>query len=187
MWCKARLTQVHEKQCVAEILEAEQRTPRTTRLHLAIAPTKQIDRIEWMLEKCVELGIEEISFIQCHNSERTNLKEERMQKIAESAMKQSLQAFLPKVNGLVKFEHILRVPAHLRFIAHCYPGIKTQLKTVDFTGQTALILIGPEGDFSELEISQAITGGFQALDLGTNRLRTETAGLSVCLNIALQC
>lgn len=185
MWCKAKLIQVHEKQCLAEVLEVEQKAPRLTRLHLAIAPTKQIDRIEWMLEKCVELGIEEISFLHCDNSERTSLKVERMQKIAESAMKQSLQAFLPKVNGLVKFEQILSVPASTRFIAHCHTGVKTLMSSVNFSGQHALILIGPEGDFSEKEVSEAVSAGFLPLDLGSNRLRTETAGLAVCLKLAL--
>lgn len=185
MWCKAKLIQVHEKQCLAEVLEVEQKAPRLTRLHLAIAPTKQIDRIEWMLEKCVELGIEEISFLHCDNSERTSLKVERMQKIAESAMKQSLQAFLPKVNGLVKFEQILSVPASIRFIAHCHAGVKTPMSSVNFSGQHALILIGPEGDFSEKEVSEAVSAGFLPLDLGSNRLRTETAGLAVCLKVAL--
>lgn len=185
-WADASLTQVHEKQCKAEILNTEQRTKRLAHLHLAIAPTKQIDRIEWMLEKCVELGIEEISFLQCHNSERTVVKKERLEKIVESAFKQSLQAYLPKVNELVKFNSILETNASQKLIAHCESSEKIHINSVSFNNDKTLILIGPEGDFSSDEILQATNKGFIALDLGTNRLRTETAGLMVCAAAALK-
>jgi 16S rRNA (uracil1498-N3)-methyltransferase len=185
IWCEASLTQVHEKQCKAEILVTEQRQKRAPYLHLAIAPTKQIDRIEWMLEKCVELGIEEISFLQCHNSERTVVKKERLEKIIESAFKQSLQAYLPKVNELIKFNSILEIEATQKLIAHCESSEKIHINTVSFNNHKTLVLIGPEGDFSSDEILQATHKGFTALNLGTNRLRTETAGLMVCAAAAL--
>ncbi len=184
-WCEANLTQVHEKQCKAEILSTTQRQKRSTYLHLAIAPTKQIDRIEWMLEKCVELGVEEISFLQCHNSERTVVKKERLERIVESAFKQSLQTYLPKVNELVKFTSIIELDATQKFIAHCEPSEKIHINTITFNTHKTLVLIGPEGDFSTDEILQATTKGFVALNLGTNRLRTETAGLMVCAAAAL--
>ncbi len=186
LWCKGQLTLVHEKQCVAQVLETELKTPRCTRLHLAIAPTKQIDRIEWMLEKAIEIGLEEISFLHCQNNERVVIKPERLQKIAESAMKQSLQAFLPKVNPLIKFGEALHLKADQRYIAHCERGEKVFLSTLDFKNKTTLVLIGPEGDFSDSEITLAVSKGFQPLDLGSNRLRTETAGLTTVVAAALQ-
>lgn len=179
---EAVLEIVSDKKCTAKIITRP--TPQTKRnyyLHLAIAPTKQIDKIEWMVEKAVEIGIDEISFISCHNSERTVVKTERIKKIVESAVKQSLQAYLPKVNGLVSFKEIVSSSrAEQNFIAHCYEANKVNIKSIDFKNKTSLILIGPEGDFSRDEVGFALTNNFKELSIGVNRLRTETAGLYVC-------
>jgi 16S rRNA (uracil1498-N3)-methyltransferase len=182
---KARLEIVGQKKCVAEILERKSSRPRNYYLHLAIAPTKQIDRIEWMLEKCVEIGIDEISFIQCKNSERVNVKIERMKKIVESAVKQSMQANLPKINELSSFKDVLKNTADQKFIAHCEASEKTNIRKISFVNKKSLILVGPEGDFTSEEIKLAKENNFLALDLGENRLRTETAGLYICQAISI--
>lgn len=175
------LETVSEKQCRVKITAGPLSWARRDyRLHLAIAPTKQMDRIEWMIEKAVEIGIDEISFLQCKNSERTVVKTERISKIVESAVKQSLQALLPKVNGLVPFKEILRDAAGQKLIAHCFEMEKTSVKTIPFKNQSSLVLIGPEGDFTKEEVALAIAAGFKSLSLGENRLRSETAGLYVC-------
>jgi 16S rRNA (uracil1498-N3)-methyltransferase len=182
---KARLETVGQKKCVAEIMEEKDSKPRNYYLHLAIAPTKQIDRIEWMLEKCVEIGIDEISFIQCKNSERVSLKVERMKKIVESAVKQSMQAYLPKVNELCSFKDILKVSVDQKFIAHCDPSEKLNVRKIVFNNKKSLVLIGPEGDFTKEEIALAREYNFSALSLGENRLRTETAGLYITQAISI--
>ncbi|MBI2723157.1 MAG: 16S rRNA (uracil(1498)-N(3))-methyltransferase [Bacteroidetes bacterium] len=172
---------VSEKKCVAELLNGPvQQKKHPYYLHLAIAPTKQMDRIEWMIEKAVEIGIDEITFIQCKNSERVVIKHDRIIKIVESAVKQSLQAFIPKVNELVPFKEILNKKGEQNFIAHCEIGIKQPLKEIAFKNSSLLVLIGPEGDFTKEELTLAMKNGFKGLDLGQSRLRTETAGLVVC-------
>jgi 16S rRNA (uracil1498-N3)-methyltransferase len=186
VWGEALLTKVHEKHSEAVIQKKYEVQKRSCFLHLAIAPTKQIDRIEWMLEKAVELGIEEISFLQCQNSERTAIKKERLEKIVESAFKQSLQAHLPKVNDLVKFKDIMNISCSQKLIAHCETGEKQLINKVDFINTSTLVLIGPEGDFTRHEIALAQENGFKTLGLGDNRLRTETAGLAVCAAVALE-
>jgi 16S rRNA (uracil1498-N3)-methyltransferase len=175
----AVLSVVSEKSCLAEISSGPHpQKKRDYYLHLAIAPTKQIDRIEWMLEKAVEVGIDEISFIQCQNSERVVMKHERVMKIVESAVKQSLQARIPKMNELVPLKNFLSGnKCDQSFIAHCGDGEKQSLKKIDFKNRSTLLLIGPEGDFTDAEVLQAKEKGYIALDLGDNRLRTETAGL----------
>lgn len=175
------LNLVSEKKCVAELLNGPvQQKKHPYYLHLAIAPTKQMDRIEWMIEKAVEIGIDEITFIQCKNSERMVIKHERIVKIVESAVKQSLQAFIPKVNELVPFKEILIKKGEQNFIAHCEEGFKQPIKEIAFKNSSLLVLIGPEGDFTKEELTLAMQNGFKGLDLGENRLRTETAGLVVC-------
>ncbi|MBL7912171.1 MAG: 16S rRNA (uracil(1498)-N(3))-methyltransferase [Bacteroidia bacterium] len=178
----AVLELVSDKKCTARILSGPVlQQKRNYYLHLAIAPTKQMDRIEWMIEKAVEIGIDEISFINCHNSERTIIKTERINKIVESAVKQSLQAYLPKVNELLSFKHLVTSShADQRFIAHCFNSEKEDLKQVHFKNKTSLVLIGPEGDFSKEEVEFALKNKFKAVSFGENRLRTETAGLYVC-------
>lgn len=178
----AVLEMVSEKKCTAKIIADPIIQPkRNYYLHLAIAPTKQIDRIEWMIEKAVEIGIDEISFLTTHNSERTIIKTERIQKIIESAVKQSLQSYIPKLNGLLSFKEIINLnKADQCFIAHCHDSNKENLKQLEFKNKSTLILIGPEGDFSKEEIELALKNNFKALSISSNRLRTETAGLFVC-------
>ena len=178
---------VSDKKCVAKIIsDPILQTKKNYYLHLAIAPTKQIDRIEWMIEKAVEIGIDEISFIQCVNSERTNIKLDRLAKIVESAVKQSLQAYLPKINGLISLKEIItKSETEQKLIAHCFTSNKEPIHQILFKNKSTLILIGPEGDFSEREINLALENNFKAISLGTNRLRTETAGLYICQAAAI--
>lgn len=163
---------------------------RNYHLHVAIAPTKNMERIEWFLEKAVELGIDEITFLICERSERRVLKMDRLQKIMESAVKQSLQSFMPKMNSLISFTTFLKSANLLgtnRFIAHCYPTDfeKISLNSLKSDNGNYIFLIGPEGDFSIEEIEKAKQHQFVDLDLGENRLRTETAGLLICAGMAL--
>lgn len=173
---------VSEKQCLVKISKGPtQQTKKNYRLHLAIAPTKQIDRIEWMIEKAVEIGIDEISFVQCKNSERTTIKIERILKIIESAVKQSLQAFIPKVNELRTIkEVVLNASEDQILIAHCFDSPKNNIKELQFKNKSTLILIGPEGDFTKEEVEFAQQNKCTAVSLGDTRLRTETAGLYIC-------
>ena len=173
---------VSDKKCTANLTSGPiLQEKRNYYLHLAIAPTKQIDRIEWMIEKAVEIGIDEISFISCKNSERTVIKIDRIIKIIESAVKQSLQAYLPKINDLTSFKEIINSKeADQKLIAHCYNEEKNDLKQMEFKNKSTLVLIGPEGDFSMDEVDIALKNNFKAVSFGSNRLRTETAGLYVC-------
>lgn len=179
---EAVLVHVTEKKCTAEISGPVSLQPVLPyHLHLAIAPTKQIDRIEWMIEKCVEIGIHEISFFTSKNSERTQIKHERMLSIVESAVKQSLQARIPLVHQLQDFAEVLtRAHSQNCFIAHCEPAEKINLKQIDYSAKPLCFFIGPEGDFSPAEIASAISAGAAAITLGETRLRTETAGLYIC-------
>ncbi len=177
---------VSEKLCTALIQNGPiVQSQRNYRLHLAIAPTKQIDRLEWMVEKVVEIGIDEISFIQCKNSERVQVKTERIKKIVESAVKQSLQAFIPRVNEMMAIKEILQMPADQKLIAHCFQTQRNTIKTLDFQEKSNLVLIGPEGDFSTEEVDLATDQGFTPISLGQNRLRSETAGLYVCQAVSI--
>lgn len=173
---------VSEKQCKVSITKGPDLQPKKNYyLHLAIAPTKQIDRIEWMVEKAVEIGINELSFISCKNSERTVIKQDRILKIVESAVKQSLQAYLPKVNELNSFkDFVSQSTTGQKLIAHCYDMPKQEIKEVNFAERSTLIIIGPEGDFTKEEVELSQEFGFKAISLGTNRLRSETAGLYIC-------
>lgn len=174
------LSVVNEKKSIATIQSGpKQQNKQPYYLHLAIAPTKNIDRMEWMVEKAVETGIDEITFVRCKNSERTVIKEERLIKIAESAVKQSLQAYIPKINGLTNFNDVIKSDADLKVIAHCEENHKKTLKDFELTNRKSLVLIGPEGDFTSEEIDMAKKEGFSEISLGQNRLRTETAGLFV--------
>ena len=184
---EAALETVHDKHCSANVLNGPiKQNPRSYFLHIAIAPTKQIDRIEWMLEKCVEIGIDKISLIACKNSERKNVNTERLRKIAESAVKQSQQALIPEITDLKSFEALIHSANEpLKLIAHCENTVKNQLCTLDLKNASTLVMIGPEGDFSTDEIEGALQDGFKPISLGNNRLRTETAGLYVCQTAAI--
>ncbi len=180
---RARIVRAHPKRCAVEILETlAESEKRAYSIHIAVAPTKNMDRIEWFAEKVTEIGIDEISLIRCRYSERKDVKSERIQKILVSAMKQSLKATLPKLNSLVSFSELVKTPFQgQKFIAHCYEGQERVLFTSLYQkGQNALVLIGPEGDFSEEEVELALQNGFQPVSLGNSRLRTETAALVAC-------
>jgi 16S rRNA (uracil1498-N3)-methyltransferase len=155
-------------------------------LHLAVAPTKMNERYEWFLEKATEIGIQEITPIICDNSERTVIKIDRFQKIIESAMKQSLHYFLPKLNEPISFKEFIKSPQNGQlFIAHCEETNKKSLKNEVMIGQNTIILIGPEGDFSSKEIQLALENSFIPVSLGNSRLRTETAAVAACLTVVL--
>ena len=179
---KAEISTVNQKRCLVNILAKEEQPPLWKgHLHLAMAPTKNMDRIEWFAEKATEIGFDELSFLNCRFSERKVLKTERIEKILVSAMKQSLKARLPILNEMADFKKFVQQPfSGKKFIAHCHEGEKPLLQTQIVPGEDALVLIGPEGDFSEEEVRLAIENGFQPISLGRSRLRTETAALVAC-------
>jgi len=178
---ECEITNAHEKKCEVRILSAKREfEKRKHYLHIAIAPTKNADRIEYFVEKCVEIGIDEITLIQTKHSERKHQKTERLEKIAISAMKQSLKAYLPKVNELIDFEKFIKTTNYeAKFIAHLTDAAK-RLKDVATIKNEVLLMIGPEGDFAQDEILLAQNFGFQLVTLGDSRLRTETAGVVAC-------
>jgi 16S rRNA (uracil1498-N3)-methyltransferase len=173
----AKIVNADSKKCEFEILERKEIPKKKFHIHVAIAPTKNADRIEWFVEKAVEIGIDEISFILCKNSERKVMNMERIAKIAVSAMKQSQQAWLPKINEIAPFHKIFLLPADQKFIAYVDSVNPKQLQSAALAGKKYLVLIGPEGDFSGEELAMAVQNGFEKVSLGTHRLRTETAGL----------
>ncbi len=179
---EGRISDANPKKCCIEILKkAEEFGKRNHYLHMAVAPTKNIDRFEWFLEKATEIGIDEITPILCDHSERKVIKEERLEKVIVSAMKQSLKAYLPKLNPLTPLKEFLQTPFDgKKFIAHCYEQDKRDLKNEIPGSHSNLILIGPEGDFSEEEIELAMQNGFLPVSLGASRLRTETAAVVAC-------
>ena len=176
---RAEIAVADQKHCLLNILETSpQPALWKGHLHLALAPTKNMDRMEWLAEKATEIGFDELTFLNCRYSERRVIKLERIEKIVVSAVKQSLKARMPKLNELTDFSKFIRQPfAGQKFIAHCYPGDKSLLKDSQHAEEDALVLIGPEGDFSEEEVALAIENGFQPISLGASRLRTETAAL----------
>ena len=185
----ARIVSGNFKKCGFEIVKtiSTQIAPDFY-IHIAIAPTKSSDRIEWFIEKCVEIGIQEISFIQCNHSEKKNLNLERSIKVAVSAMKQSQKAYLPKINGLQNFKQFLgQTKAQEKFIAYVADANAPNIHLLQVaTKQTNyLVLIGPEGDFSPEEITLALQNNYRPIALGTSRLRTETAGIAACHTLQL--
>ncbi|MDR3704836.1 MAG: 16S rRNA (uracil(1498)-N(3))-methyltransferase [Paludibacteraceae bacterium] len=184
---EAEIVNPHPKRCEVKIVNSEyEYGKRTFHLHIAIAPTKMNERIEWFLEKATEIGIDEVTPVICRYSERKELKLPRMEKITVAAMKQSVKAYLPKLNEPCSFEQLLKnATGSQKFIAHCYEDEKILLKEAYATGLDVLILIGPEGDFSKEEIEQALKAGYKPVSLGNSRLRTETAGIVACHTINL--
>ena len=183
---KAKITLATNKRCLVEIIETI--TPKASpfSIHIAMGPTKNMDRNEWMAEKTTEIGLSELTFLNCRYSERRNIKLDRVEKKMVSAMKQSKTPSLPRLNGLTAFEDFVKQPFDgQKFIAHCYEKDKQTLKNIYTKGENALILIGPEGDFSEEEVKLAIENDFLPVSLGENRLRTETAALFACSIINL--
>lgn len=181
---RANLTRAHSKHCEFEVLEQWRPDPLWNfRLHIAVAPTKNIDRMEWFVEKATEIGINAITCLNCCFSERREVKMARLEKIMISAMKQSQKATLPQLEGMVNLIDFLCRPFDGRkFIAYCEEneGERFPLKDLYHPGENALVLIGPEGDFSSEEIRLAKAKGFEPISLGKSRLRTETAALVAC-------
>lgn len=179
---EAEITDANPKKCRLSIINSKlEFGKKDFHLHIAIAPTKNIDRFEWFLEKATEIGIDEITPLLASHSERKTVNLERLEKILVSAMKQSLIAYLPKLNNLTTFkELIVNNKTKNKYIAYCDEIQKTHLKDLVTKGKDTLILIGPEGDFSPDEIKLAVENGFEVVSLGTARLRTETAGIVAC-------
>ena len=188
---RAQVTSASSHHCCYEILETlPQERQWKGNVHLAIAPTKMMDRMEWMTEKVTEIGIDELTFLDCQFSERQVVKLPRIEKIVVSAVKQSHKAWMPVLNEMTSFKTFIQQPRMGRkYIAHCYEEIpRTYLfdalcKPSDDADAT--VLIGPEGDFSIDEVRQAVAAGYQSVHLGKSRLRTETAGLSAVMMMQL--
>jgi 16S rRNA (uracil1498-N3)-methyltransferase len=183
---KAEITGEHKKHVSLKVIEAKQEyQKRNHHLHIAIAPTKNIDRLEWFLEKATEIGIEEITPVICDRSERKIVKEDRLYKVITSAVKQSLQAYHPVLNPQVSLSAFLKQQNDsIKMIAHCLENEPRQfIADVAKAGARYTILIGPEGDFTGHEIETALQSGYKPLTLGNTRLRTETAGLAACFEV----
>ena len=183
---RCRVVAADDRACVVEVVEQDHSIPSPqSSIHLAVAPTKNPSRMEWLVEKVVEVGVGEITLLQCDHSERSFLKTDRLEKLAVSAMKQSLHLTLPCIHPAVPLREWLQshidifADSHIqKFIAHCEAGQpRTPLAAALRPGRDAVALIGPEGDFSEEEIALALAHGFQPVSLGPSRLRTETAAL----------
>jgi 16S rRNA (uracil1498-N3)-methyltransferase len=179
---KAEIKDAHPKRTILQINSVTTGfNKRNHYLHIAIAPTKNLDRVEWFLEKATEIGIDEITLIITQRSERKEAKEERLNKIITSAIKQSIKAYHPVLNPTVQLSQFLIQPFDgQKFIAHCADGDKVSLEQSINKHGRYLILIGPEGDFTPAEIDLALQNGFKAITLGESRLRTETAALEAC-------
>jgi len=184
---KAEIIVADSRKCRLKVVSTEQKEKQHNyHLHIAIAPTKNMDRFEWFLEKATEIGIDEITPIICTHSERKKIKTERCNRILLSAMKQSLKFHLPKLNEAISLNDFIKQDyLGTKYIAHCEDGEKKELKTVNKTEKT-IILIGPEGDFSPKEIELALQNQFKAVSLGTSRLRTETAGIIAAHSINIK-
>jgi len=182
---KAVITLASQKHCKVVILETiPQPLLWKNQIHIAMSPTKNMDKNEWFAEKATEIGINQITFLNCCYSERKDIKPGRIEKILISAIKQSQKATLPQLQNMIDFnQFIIQDFNGQKFIAHCHPEEKTHLAKAYKPRENALILIGPEGDFSEEEVALAIKYGFQPVSLGESRLRTETAALMACQTI----
>lgn len=186
MFYDALLTEVNLQKCIFQITNEQAEPTRNFYIHIAIAPTKNIERIEWFIEKSTELGIDQISFIQCEHSERIRLKPERIDRITISAMKQSLKASVPKINSLISFKDFLNDKhEEQKFIGYVDVANPHHLKHLATASSSYCVLIGPEGDFSPGELSTAIDHGYKKVSLGNSRLRTETAGIVACHTLNL--
>ncbi len=186
---KAEIASIQGKHCYVQAREVLS-VPKSWRgnIHIAIAPTKNIDRIEWLAEKATEIGLDALTFLNCRFSERKVVKTDRIERIVVSAMKQSLKYTKPVVGAMVDFKQFVAVPREgAKYIAHCYDDSeRVLLKDVLREGEDATILIGPEGDFSPQEVEFAVKAGYIPVSLGSSRLRTETAGLAACHTFILK-
>ena len=178
---QAQITDAHHKKCRVEIKESTFVPKPEPFIHIAIAPTKNIERFEWFVEKSIEIGVGMITPLLCEKSERKSVNHERIEKIVVSAMKQSLNLHKTTLNELTKFSDVIKnMKLAQNFIAHCENTEKQSLKLSCKPQTDTLILIGPEGDFSAKEIALATNSGFSPVTLGDTRLRTETAGIVAC-------
>lgn len=182
---EAEIADPHPKKVALKLLSRQaEYGKRGHYLHIAVAPTKNIERLEWFLEKATEIGIDEISLIICQRSERREAKTDRLNKIITAAIKQSLKAYHPVLNEAVPFtKFIAQSKATQKMIAHCEPGEKSDLRKLVKPNGNYLVLIGPEGDFTPKEIADALQNGFEPITLGNSRLRTETAALEAVFEI----
>ncbi|HEX8016680.1 MAG TPA: 16S rRNA (uracil(1498)-N(3))-methyltransferase [Flavobacterium sp.] len=181
---ETEITLASDNKCIVEVLSIKKSPEPQFRLHLAVAPTKMNDRFEWFLEKATEIGIQEITPVFCDRSERKVVNKERFEKIILSAMKQSNETFLPKLNEAISFKEFIKQKNEgLQLIAHCEETAKKSLKEVLKPNENVTLLIGPEGDFSEKEIILALENNFQPVTLGNTRLRTETAAVVACHSV----
>ncbi len=181
---KTEIILASDSKCTVQIVSFEKTTPAPFRLHLAVAPTKMNDRYEWFLEKATEIGIQEITPIICDRSERKVINPERFDKIILSAMKQSNELYLPKLNPAISFKEFMKQKNNgLQLIAHCEETDKKTLKSVLQSNTDVTILIGPEGDFSNKEIALALEQNYIPVSLGNTRLRTETAAVVACHSV----
>lgn len=190
---QAELTSTGKSVCSFKILSSSFQEASSQHIHLAIAPTKNIDRTEWMVEKCVEIGVDEISFLQCDNSERSRIRFDRLAKKALSATKQSRRKYIPTLHEtLTPFSDFLDLEvapyADTRSVAMAHVNEDQPYKELRTWKPLpyALVLIGPEGDFSPDEVKLALEAGAQLVSLGENRLRTETAGIAAVLTLTLK-
>ena len=179
------LEQIGQSKVIGKPVKTTLHPPLPYQLHIAIAPTKNINRLEWFLEKVTEIGIHQITPLVCDHSERKIIKKERLDKIIVSALKQSKQFYKPILNPLISFNEFLTAQPK-GYIAHCHTGEKQRLFDAIATKVNITILIGPEGDFSSKEVSVALNNNYTAISLGDQRLRTETAGIIAAHTVALK-
>ncbi|MDR2384489.1 MAG: 16S rRNA (uracil(1498)-N(3))-methyltransferase [Tannerella sp.] len=183
--CEAILQDIKSGNCKVEVTNRRFQPPCfSEKIHIAVAPTKNIDRTEWFVEKATETGISKITFLRCQHSERKEINLNRIKKIAVSAMKQSQKTILPEISEMIEFkEFILQDWDGIKMIAHCEDIERQHIKKTYQKHTDAVILIGPEGDFSPKEIEMAVNKGYIPVSLGNSRLRTETAALMACYAI----
>jgi 16S rRNA (uracil1498-N3)-methyltransferase len=183
---KTEILDANPKKCSVRVLEASTKKGPSLDLHLAVAPTKRIERYQWMLEKATEIGVSRIIPVICERSERKVIPTDKFIRVIQEASKQSLQTWFPELEEATPFSKFIEaeIPEQ-RFIAHCEPEEKYNLSDIAKSGLSAVVLIGPEGDFTPREIEMAKEIGFKPLSLGTNRLRTETAAIAVCAGLNL--
>ena len=182
---KTEISLASDSKCTVQIISFEIAEKPKYHMHLAVAPTKMNDRFEWFLEKATEIGISEITPIICDHSERQHIKTDRFDKIIQSAMKQSLHYFLPKLNEPVSFKEFMKIKMDgLLYIAHCEENDRKSLKSILKPKENVTILIGPEGDFSQKELQLAFENNYVPVSLGNSRLRTETAAVVACHSVA---
>lgn len=181
-----KLSLVTSQKVFAEKIEAKIHPSPKKSIHLIIAPTKSNERMEWMIEKLTELGVSSITPLRCNHSERKVVKTERWRKIAIAALKQSQQFFLPEIHPIISFQEQLKTLRHTSLIAHCHSSSKENLSDYPLKSDEISLWIGPEGDFSTEEIQAATNAGLKSVSLGTQRFRTETAGLLGCHSLFLK-